>query len=155
MHILSPETDKCPSWICVRENMKVFHDQSSQKNVANPAGVEPTTSLSPVRHASNQGWLCQTYLYRMLICKLIILSGMDTLSGEATLWTMSLPPFLKGSTLKGKNLLPLGVNSFLLEQTPRVFLVSQKHETWPLFDWCPLNLHLRETSMSLKICNIF
>ena len=26
-----------------------------------------------------------------------------------------LPPFRKGSTLKGKNLLPLGANSFLLE----------------------------------------
>ena len=27
-------------------------------------------------------------------------------------------PFCKGSTLKGKNLLPLGANSFLLEKTP-------------------------------------
>ena len=36
MHILSPETDNCPSWISGRERMteKIFHDQSPWKNVA-------------------------------------------------------------------------------------------------------------------------
>ena len=40
-------------------------------------------------------------------------------------------------------------------QVYRLFLVPQKRETWLFFDWCPLNPHLRETLMSLKICNIF
>ena len=36
MHILSPETDNCPSWISGRERMtiEIFHDQSLLKNVA-------------------------------------------------------------------------------------------------------------------------
>ena len=43
---------------------------------------------------------------------------MDTLSREKTLSKQFYLPSEKGSTLKGKNLLPLGANSFLLEQTP-------------------------------------
>ena len=46
------------------------------------------------------------------------LSGMDTLSGEATLSKLFCLPSGKGSSLKGKNLLPGGANSFLLEYTP-------------------------------------
>ena len=40
VHILSPETANCPSWISGRERMtiEIFHDQISTKNVANPAG---------------------------------------------------------------------------------------------------------------------
>ena len=41
---------------------------------------------------------------------------MDTLSGEATV-KMFASVLVKGSTLKGKNLLLLGANSFLLEKT--------------------------------------
>ena len=40
MHILSPETDNCPSWISGRERMTVekVHDQSPRKNVADLGG---------------------------------------------------------------------------------------------------------------------
>ena len=41
----------------------------------------------------------------------------DTHSGEATVKIVLLPSE-KGSTLKGKNLLPLGVNSFLFRVDP-------------------------------------
>ena len=43
------------------------------------------------------------------------LRGMDTLSGEKTLSDLFYLPSEKGSTLKGKNFLPLGENSFFLE----------------------------------------
>ena len=43
------------------------------------------------------------------------LRGMDTLSWESILFELCCLPFEKGFTLKGKNLLPLGANSFLLE----------------------------------------
>ena len=39
----------------------------------------------------------------------------DTLKGEATLSKLLCLTSEKGSTLKGKNLLPQGANSFLLE----------------------------------------
>ena len=42
------------------------------------------------------------------------LREIDTLSRETTLLKHFLP-FEKGSTLKGKNLLPVGANYFLLE----------------------------------------
>ena len=40
VHILSPETDNCPSWISGRERMivEIFHDQSPRKNVADFGG---------------------------------------------------------------------------------------------------------------------
>ena len=41
--------------------------------------------------------------------------GMDTFSEEATPSKLFCIPSEKGSTLKGKNLLPMGANSFLLE----------------------------------------
>ena len=41
---------------------------------------------------------------------------MDTLSWETTLSKFFWLPSEKGSTPKGKNLLPMGANSFLLEQ---------------------------------------
>ena len=50
MHILSPETDNCPSWISGRERMIVENIsliKSPWKNVADPAGVEPATSWPP------------------------------------------------------------------------------------------------------------
>ena len=50
VHILSPETDNCPSWISGRERMTVenIHGQSPRKNVADLGEVEPATSCSPV-----------------------------------------------------------------------------------------------------------
>ena len=42
----------------------------------------------------------------------------DTLWGEVTLSKLFSFPYEKESTLKEKNLLPLGANSFLLEWTP-------------------------------------
>ena len=45
------------------------------------------------------------------------LRGMDTLSMAATLLKSFWLSSINGSTLKGKNLLPLGANSFLLEET--------------------------------------
>ena len=58
--------------------------------------------------------------YKFLIKKLscmcnIHLRETDALSGKATLSKIVFLPSEKGSTLKGKNLLPLGANSFLLE----------------------------------------
>ena len=43
---------------------------------------------------------------------------MDTLSREETLSALFCLPPEKGSSLKGKNLLPMGANSFLLKLTP-------------------------------------
>ena len=45
------------------------------------------------------------------------LRSTDTLSGEATLLKCFYHPSENGSTIKGKNLLLLGANSFLLELT--------------------------------------
>ena len=42
----------------------------------------------------------------------------DTLSGEVALSKLNLPPPEKGPIIRGKNLLSLAVNSFLLEKTP-------------------------------------
>ena len=53
VHILSLETDNCPSWISGRERMKIFHDVSPRKNVADQAGVKPANSWSPVRCTFN------------------------------------------------------------------------------------------------------
>ena len=47
-----------------------------------------------------------------------MLNSIDTLIREATLSNCFCLPSEMGSTLKGKNLLPLGPDSFLLEQTP-------------------------------------
>ena len=55
---------------------------------------------------------------RIRFCKYFLFlwsRGVDTLSGEATLSEWVLLPSEKGSTLNGKNLLPRGANSFLLE----------------------------------------
>ena len=46
------------------------------------------------------------------------LRGIDTFSRERTLKNCFLLSSEKGSTLKGKNLLPGGAKSFPLEQTP-------------------------------------
>ena len=51
MHILSPETDNCPSWISGRERMTVENISwsISTKECCQPRwGVEPATSWSPV-----------------------------------------------------------------------------------------------------------
>ena len=42
---------------------------------------------------------------------------MDSFKGDNSIKIVLLPS-IKGSTLKGKNLLPRGANSFLLEETP-------------------------------------
>ena len=50
VHILSPETDNCPSWISGLERMTVQHISRSisMKECCRPGGVEPVTSWSPV-----------------------------------------------------------------------------------------------------------
>ena len=55
VHILSPETDNCPYWISGRKRMTIENISwsISRKNVADPAGVEPAASWSPVGRASN------------------------------------------------------------------------------------------------------
>ena len=60
----------------------------------------------------------ETNLFRILFSlhrNSDILRGIDTLSGEVTVSIYFCHPSEKGSTLNGKNLLPLGANSFLLE----------------------------------------
>ena len=47
----------------------------------------------------------------------MVLRGIDIFSREITLSNLILSSSEKGSTLKGKNLLPVGANSFLLEET--------------------------------------
>ena len=47
-----------------------------------------------------------------------LIRGTYKLSGRATLSTLFCLPSEYGSTIKGMNLLPVGVNSFLLEWTP-------------------------------------
>ena len=52
MHILLPETDNCPSWISGRERMdrrKYFMINLHERMLPTSAGVEPSTSWSPVR----------------------------------------------------------------------------------------------------------
>ena len=54
----------------------------------------------------------------------LTLSGMDPLSGQATLSNLFCLPSEKGSTLnmlKGTHLLPLGPNAFLLEKGSKFF----------------------------------
>ena len=51
MHILSPETGKCPSWISGFRKWMTVENISrsiSRKVVVDPVGVEPATSWSPV-----------------------------------------------------------------------------------------------------------
>ena len=49
---------------------------------------------------------------------MLTLKELETLSRETTWSELYRLPSEKGSTLKGKNFLPWGANSFLLEQTP-------------------------------------
>ena len=49
------------------------------------------------------------------VVKFLHSRGIDTLSEEVTLSKLFFFPSGKGSTLKGKNLLPAGANSFLSE----------------------------------------
>ena len=49
---------------------------------------------------------------------IVFLRGVNTLSGEATQSNCFCLPSEKGSALNGKNLLPMGANSFPLEQIP-------------------------------------
>ena len=55
--------------------------------------------------------------YAEIVCVRMTVREMAMLSGEATVKLFYLPSG-KGSNLKGKNLLSLGANSFLLEYTP-------------------------------------
>ena len=66
----------------------------------------------------HQTYPSSTYSLLVLIFNLLTSRGMDTLSGEVTLSKVFCLPSEKGSTLKGKNLLPVGANSFLLELIP-------------------------------------
>ena len=68
------------------------------------------------------------------------LKGTITLSGEATLSKVICLRSEKESTLKGKNLLPKGENSFLLERTPfpeRLDMYKME-ENLPVYDF-PVN----------------
>ena len=71
--------------------------------------------LVTIRHKCLQE---QLLLYE-LICNHYVLWGLYTLSVGKQLcqnsFLLFLSAFEKGSSLKGKNLLPLGANSFLLE----------------------------------------
>ena len=63
VHILSPETANCPSWISGREwpcaeNITWSIRQSSRKNAVDPAGVYPAISWPRVRRTSN--WASKT-----------------------------------------------------------------------------------------------
>ena len=87
----------------------------------------------------------------LLVCKIILcLRGLDTLSRlfaifqgrQLFLWLpVCCPayqsPSVQRSTLKGKNLLPLGANSFLLEQTP-----LEKGDKAMLTELHPLKVYL-------------
>ena len=55
VHILSPETENCPSWISWGERMtkENISWSTSIKECCWPGRVEPTTSWSPVRRAFN------------------------------------------------------------------------------------------------------
>ena len=56
LHIRSPVTDNCPSWISERERKTVENIPWSnlhERMLPDPAGVEPATSWSPVGRASN------------------------------------------------------------------------------------------------------
>ena len=59
------------------------------------------------------------------------LRGTDTPLGEVTLSCCSCVSSVKGSTLKGKNLLPIGANSFFLKLIPfqkRIDILECKQE---------------------------
>ena len=66
-------------------------------------------------------------------CKayIAVLRAMDAHSRDYCFWL----PSEKGCTLKGKNLLPRGENSFLLEYTP-----FQKRGKTILTEWLPLKV---------------
>ena len=51
------------------------------------------------------------------LCLAVLLRGVDTVSGETTWSKLFCLPSEKWSTLKEKNLLPLGANSYLLGKT--------------------------------------
>ena len=72
--------------------------------------VQICTNLSLRWAYMAKGTLQFRYKYRYTY-----LRGIDTLSGKTTLSRWFCLPSEKGSTLKGKNLLPMGANSFLLE----------------------------------------
>ena len=68
VHILSPETDNYSSWFSIREIMtveKIFHDQSSRKNVAEPGGDRTYDLLITSRmsiwlsHRGQQKYACK------------------------------------------------------------------------------------------------
>ena len=60
------------------------------------------------------------------------LRGKNTLSRESILSKLFCLPTKMGSTVTGKNLLPLGENSFLFEKTPaRMGLVCKKANRKP------------------------
>ena len=83
---------KAQSYISGREwPKKIFHDQSPQKNVANPVRVEPATSWSPVRCAaiwaikagvtSSKAPFCMHYVDEVNYCSLIMVRFCIWLNG--------------------------------------------------------------------------
>ena len=77
---------------------------------------------------------------------------MDTLSGE-TMSKVFSSPSEKGSILQGKNLLPLGANSFLVELTPfqkGIVVQLNKQESLRLSPSVVMAKHLTSVFTSLK-----
>ena len=70
---------------------------------------------------------------------MMFLRGIETLSGDATLSSLFLSPSEKWSTLRGKNLLPLGANSFLYRIDPfseGEFHAMNKEEVTEIVSYC-------------------
>ena len=59
--------------------------------------------------------ICIGEVSDLFILGFLCLRGMETISRVGNSFKIILAPFEKGSALKGKNLLPMGANSFLLE----------------------------------------
>ena len=86
VHILSPETDNCPSWISGRERMTV--ENSPRKNVADPAGVEPATSWSPVGRASKWATVAGLSVTELFIENVYWITDLRRVDSSARfLWT--------------------------------------------------------------------
>ena len=93
------------------DRRKYFMINLHERMLPTSAGVEPATFWSPVGRRiqlSHRGRLND-------VAQIISLKGLDILSGDAVLSTLFLLPSEMGPTLKGKNLLPMGADSFLLE----------------------------------------
>ena len=76
VYILLPQADNCPSWICRRKKMtkKIFHDQSSQRNVAEPSEHQ-TQDLLITTQMIHWKWPARIWTYISISCVLNIQWG--------------------------------------------------------------------------------